>query len=289
MNAVVLGSTGQLGSACVEVFRGAGFDVTALSHAEVEVADRRSVRRALESAHPHVTVNCAAYVRVNDAEDHAEDAFRVNAIGALHVAQACADVNSVCVYISTDFVFDGVASRPYAEEDASHPINVYGTSKLAGEFLVQRACPRWLIARVASLFGETGSRGKGGNFVDTIVQNAKAHTPIRVVNDVRMSPTYALDAAKVLERLLRSQETGVFHLANAGSCTWYEFAKKILELVDLPTRPEAITSRDFPSRAPRPKNSSLRSSRLSPEVSVLLRPWEDALAAYCRAKGYATK
>lgn len=286
MNAVVLGSTGQFGSACVEVFRAGGFDVTPLSHAEVEITDARSVRRALELHHPDVTVNCAAYVRVNDAEDHAEEAFRVNALGALHVAQICAEVNSVCVYISTDFVFDGTASRSYTEEDVNHPINVYGTTKLAGEFLVRQACPRWLIARVAGLFGETGSRGKGGNFVDTIVQNGKARTPIRVVTDVRMSPTYALDAAKALEWLLSHGETGVFHLTNAGSCTWFEFAQRILELVGGSARPEAITSPEFPSRAPRPKDSSLRSTRLPPEARTFLRPWQDALASYCLAMGY---
>jgi len=286
VNAVVLGSTGQLGSACVEVFRAAGFNVTPLSHAEVEIADGGAVRRVLASYHPDVAVNCAAYVRVNDAEDHAEDAFRVNALGALHVAQACAEVNSTCVYISTDFVFDGEANRSYTEEDVSHPINVYGTSKLAGELLVQQTCPRWLIARVASLFGETGSRGKGGNFVDTIVRNAKARTPIRVVNDVRMSPTYALDAAKVLAWLLSHRQTGVFHLANTGSCTWFEFAQRITERIGAPTRPEAITSQEYPSRAPRPRDSSLRSVRLPPEARTFLRPWQDALASYCLAKGY---
>jgi dTDP-4-dehydrorhamnose reductase len=288
VNAVILGSTGQLGSACTEVFRAAGFDVAPLSHADVEIADRRSVRRALELHHPNVTVNCAAYVRVNDAEDHAEDAFRVNALGALHVAQACAEVNSVCVYISTDFVFDGTASRPYTEEDVSHPINVYGTSKLAGEFLVRQACPRWLIARVASLFGEAGSRGKGGNFVDAIIRNGKARTPIRVVNDVRMSPTYARDAAEALEWLLSHGETGVFHLANAGSCTWFDFARRILELTDLPVVPEPISSREYPTRAPRPLNSSLNSTKLPREVRIILRPWEDAVAAYLKEKGHAS-
>jgi dTDP-4-dehydrorhamnose reductase len=288
VNAVILGSTGQLGSACTEVFRGAGVNVTPLSHAEVEIADGPSVRRALEAYHPDVTVNCAAYVRVNDAEDHIEDAFRVNALGALHVAQACAKVNSVCVYISTDFVFDGTASRPYTEEDVTHPINVYGTSKLAGELLVRQACPRWLIARVASLFGEMGSQGKGGNFVDTIVRNGKARTPTRVVNDVRMSPTYARDAAKALAWLLSHAETGVFHLTNAGSCTWFDFARRILELSDLPVVPEPISSREYPTRAPRPLNSSMNSTRLPQEVRTILRPWEDAVAAYLEQKGHAS-
>jgi dTDP-4-dehydrorhamnose reductase len=115
------------------------------------------------------------------------------------------------------------------------------------------------------------------------VRNGKAGTPIRVVNDVRMSPTYALDAAKALEWLLRHGETGVFHLANAGSGSWFEFAQSILELVGVPAWPEAITSREYPpSRATRPKDSSLRCTRHPPEARALLRPWQDALASYCR-------
>jgi len=277
---LIIGSTGQLGLACVEIFRSAGHDVIAASHSEVEVADPQSVNRIFERDRPDALVNCAAYVRVNDAEDQAEDAFRVNAIGARHVAQACTEFSTLCVYVSTDYVFDGALNRPYTEEDACRPLNVYGTSKLAGEYLVQQYSPRWLIARVASLFGKAGSRGKGGNFVDTIVSHARAGRPIRVVNDVRMSPTYALDAARALEHLVSREKTGVFHLANLGSCTWFEFARRILEVAGLDTIPEPISSLEYPTKAQRPRNSSLESTKLSPEVRVFLRPWEDALAAY---------
>lgn len=284
VKAAVLGSTGQLGSACVEVFGSAGYDVIPYSHTEVEVAGARSVHRALDDGRPDLVINCAAYVRVNDAEDHADDAFRVNAIGALNVAQTCAEFKILCVHISTDYVFDGSQLEPYTEDDTCRPLNVYGTSKLAGEYLVQACSPRWLIARVASLFGKAGSRGKAGNFVDTIVRNAKAGHPIRIVNDISMSPTYVLDAAKALEQLVSRRKTGLFHLANAGSCTWHEFGRKILELEGLDTIPEAISSREYASKARRPKNSSLESTKLPPEVRATLRPWETALAAYLLEK-----
>jgi dTDP-4-dehydrorhamnose reductase len=277
---LVIGGSGQLGSACVEIFRSAGHDVVSVSHAEVEVADSQSVHRVFERGRSDAVINCAAYVRVNDAEDHAEDAFRVNAIGARHVALACAAFNTLCVYVSTDYVFDGALNRPYIEEDVCRPLNVYGTSKLAGEYFVRQCSPRWLIARVASLFGKAGSRGKGGNFVDAIVTKARAGQPIRVVNDIRMSPTYALDAARAMEHIVNRGATGLFHLANAGNCTWFEFARRILEIVGFVTIPEAISSLEHQTKAGRPRNSSLQSTRLSPEVGVLLRPWEDALAAY---------
>lgn len=288
MKTVVLGSTGQFGAACVEVFRRAGHEVIPASHAEVEVTDSRSVRRAIGSSRPDAVINCAAYVRVNDAEDRAEDAFRVNGIGALHVAQACAESSALCVYVSTDFVFDGSMSRPYTEEDVCHPINVYGTSKLAGEYLVQQSSRRWLIARVASLFGQAGSRGKGGNFVDTIVRDARVGHPIRVVGDVRMSPTHAPDAASALEQLIRRGQAGLFHLANAGSCTWFEFARRILELAGLDPILEPVPSREYPTKAQRPKNSALDSVKLPPEVRAFLRPWEDAVAAYLLEKSHAS-
>ncbi len=287
MKTLVIGSTGQLGSACVEVFRNAGHDVIPASHAQVEVTDWRSVRRAVEHGHPDVAINCAAYVRVNDAEDHADDAFRVNAVGALHVARACAEFNTLCVYVSTDYVFDGAVSRPYTEEDACRPLNVYGTSKLAGEYLVQQCGPPWLIARVASLFGKAGSRGKGGNFVDTIVSKARAGYPIRVVNDVRMSPTYALDAARALQQLVSHGKTGLFHVANGGSCTWFEFTQKILELAGLDAVPEPVPSAEYPTKAHRPRNSSLDSTKLPPEVRPFLRSWEEALTAYLLEKSHA--
>jgi dTDP-4-dehydrorhamnose reductase len=231
---------------------------------------------------PQVVVNCAAFVRVDECEDQPQQAFDVNAIGALHVARTCAKLDAVCVYISTDYVFDGSKDAAYTESDPTYPINVYGVSKLAGELLVRQMASRWLIVRAATLFGRTGARGKGGNFVETILAKAKTGEPLRIVNDVRMSPTYTRDAAPVLVDLIEKGTIGIVHLSNDGACTWYEFAKHALELAGLRVSIDPVSSHEYPTRARRPKNSALQSER----SLVKLRSWQVALRAYLVEKGY---
>lgn len=284
----VIGSTGQLGSDLVAALQNAGrYAVIPLTHANIECTDPDSVRTAVTAAAPEIVVNCAAFVRVDECEDRADEAFRVNGIGALYVARTCAAVEALCVYISTDYVFDGEKGQPYTEEDGPRPVNVYGASKLSGEYLTQQACPRSLIVRTASLFGIAGARGKGGNFVDSIVAKARRGEPMKVVNDIRMSPTYTRDAAQVMERLLRERLTGLVHLTNAGSCTWYEFAAAALDFLSLRAQLEPVSSTSYPMEARRPQDSSLRSTRL-PALSGdgALRPWPEALKAYVAEKGY---
>jgi dTDP-4-dehydrorhamnose reductase len=287
MRVVVIGSTGQLGTDLLKVLSGAGrYDVSGLSHREIECTDPVSVKKAIQMARPDVVIHCAAFVRVDEAERCPQVALSVNGLGALHVARVCKEVDALCVYISTDYVFDGGKGCSYTEEDRPHPINVYGVSKLAGEYFVQESSPRWLIARVASLFGKAGSSGKGGNFLETILTKARAGEALRLVNDIRMSPTYTRDAALALENLLHERVSGLFHLANAGHCTWYEFARKAIELAGLDNRMEPVSALEYPRQARRPANSSLASSRVHPAVKQYLRPWEEALENYLREKGH---
>ncbi|HWP23751.1 MAG TPA: dTDP-4-dehydrorhamnose reductase, partial [Candidatus Binatia bacterium] len=260
------------------------FEVIALRHEDADCADAEGVRKALKASRPQVVINAAAYVRVDDAEDHAEEAFRVNALGALNVARACAEINALCVYVSTDYVFDGAKDAPYVESDTPNPINVYGASKLAGEILVRQAAPRWLIVRVASLFGKTGARGKGGNFIETILGKAKSGEPLKIVSDVQISPTYTRDAARAMLNLIEHGRAGMVHLANTGACTWYGFAEEALRLAHLQGPIEPVSSNDYPYRARRPRNSALASEYMPRP----LRPWQDALAAYLAEKGHIT-
>ena len=279
----VIGSSGQLGSELVSVLRRTGsYEVITLSHADVEVTDADSVRQALNSARAEVVVNSAAYVRVDEAEDHPEQALQVNTMGALYVARASRAVDALCVYISSDYVFDGRKGAPYTEEDVPRPINVYGMSKLAGELLVQQAAGDWLIVRSASLFGQTRSRGKGGNFVETILAKAQLGGPISVVHDVRMSPTYSLDLARGIERLLRGRMKGVIHITNAGSATWCEFARAAIDAVGLKVELQPVTSQEYPTKARRPADSRLSSVMRQPE----LPRWQDALREYLAKQGY---
>jgi len=286
MRVAVIGSAGQFGTDLVDILRRGNDEVFGLGHREIECSDPISIEKALKTVRPEVVVNCAAFVRVDDAEGRPEDAFRVNAVGALNVARACAGLDALCVYVSTDFVFDGTKGAPYTETDVPYPINVYGVSKLAGEYLVQANCPRWLIARMASLFGRAGSSGKGGNWVETILAKAKAGEPLRLIDDIRMSPTYTRDAAQALERLLRQRTAGIFHLANLGNCTWYEFACKTLELAGLGNKVEPISSSNYPMQARRPRNSSLESSKLDLFLKGTGRPWHEALKDYLTEKGH---
>jgi dTDP-4-dehydrorhamnose reductase len=277
----IFGSAGQLGTDLVAAFRHDDrFEVIPLSHHDVDCTNADQVRDVMRRVRPDVGINSAAYVRVDECENRMREAFEVNAIGALNIARGCAEVHSLCVYISTDYVFDGEKAAPYLESDPTWPINVYGASKLAGEFLVRQTSPRWLIVRAASLFGRTGSRGKGGNFVETILKKAKSGEPLKIVHDVRMSPTYTRDAAAGLVGLVESEISGVIHLSNDGACSWYEFARHALEITGVRTSIIPISSTEYATAARRPKNSALESER-SP---LKLRSWQDALKAYLNEK-----
>ena len=283
----ILGATGQLGGDLAAALEQSGFfEVAAFSHEQADCTQAESVRAALLAARPQTVVNCAALVRVDDCEVQAREAFEVNALGALNVARACAEIDASCVYISTDYVFDGAKSGPYVESDATCPINVYGASKLAGEHLVRQAASRWLIFRVASLFGKTGARGKGGNFVETILAKAKGGEPLRVVSDIRISPTYTRDAAELLGELVRTDATGVVHSANDGACSWHEFAQAALELCRLNVPIEAVSFAEYPTPARRPMNSALASERLGKTSAHPMPHWRDALCRYLSEKGY---
>jgi dTDP-4-dehydrorhamnose reductase len=279
----VFGSTGQLGSDLVAVLTKSDvFEAMPLTHENADCTDPGSVKRALSASRPEIVINCAAYVRVDDCEDRPGEAFAINALGALNVARACADLGALCVYISTDYVFDGTKPAAYVESDPVCPINVYGTTKLAGEYLVRQTAPRWLIVRAASLFGRTGARGKGGNFVETILAKAKRGEPLNVVNNIRMSPTYTVDAAAGVIGLIEAATEGIVHLTNDGSCSWYEFAQRALELAGVRAAITAVSAAQYPQRARRPQNAALVSER----ALLGLRSWQDALSAYLLEKGH---
>ena len=280
----VIGSEGQLGSDLVKVLMKDDYKVYPLSHKNLECKDPESVRGLL-SIRPDIVVNCTGFVQVDESESRPQEAFEVNAVGALNVARACLEMNALAVYISTDYVFSGEKGKPYTEADIPRPLNVYGASKLVGEYLVQQTCSRWMIVRMASLYGKVGARGKGGNFIKSILSKVRAGESLRIVHDIRMSPTYTVDAAWALESLFRDGTTGIFHVTNQGNCTWFEFARQTLELVGFKDCIEPISSDQYLAKAHRPSDSSLVSSRIGEEVRKRLRPWQEALRAYLFEEG----
>ncbi len=281
MKVVIIGSTGQLGSDISDAF---WEEVLPLSHDEIEVKDINSCREVLKDV--NVVINCAGYIRVDDSEDHPEEAYMVNAIGARNVALVCNEKQMKNVYISTDFVFDGEKKEPYQEDDPPNPINIYGLSKYAGEILTRNYCREYYIVRSSSLFGIKGARGKGGNFVEWMIKKAGDNEVIKVVDDVEMSPTYTKDAAKMIKDMIEKElPFGIYHVTNQGHCSWFMFAKKIFEFFDIDAKLFPIKSDELNRKARRPKFSALENTKLN-SFGLRMRSWEDALKDYLKEKQY---
>jgi len=287
MRIAIIGSTGQVGTDLVSASRAAGCDVVEITHADCDVTDPSQVSRALREIGPgDAVVNTAAFHRTDECEEKPDRAMAVNALGAYNVAASSRDRGAAVVFLSSDFVFDGSKPTAYLESDVPRPINAYGVSKLAGEMLVAHENPSHYIARVSSVFGAAGSSGKGGNFVETMLAKARRGERIEVVDDIVMAPTYAADAARLLVALLVNRAPfGVYHLANAGECSWRAFADAILEAAGLAARVVAVPSSSVPTKAQRPPHSTLASERLA-LVGLAARPWTEGLAAYLSEKGH---
>ncbi|MDP3938147.1 MAG: dTDP-4-dehydrorhamnose reductase [Deltaproteobacteria bacterium] len=284
----ILGATGQLGSDIVRAAAAASVEHAALGHDEVDVTDFPSLERAFSRLQPSVVVNSAAFHQVDRCEEDPAEAYRVNAVGALLVARAARTAGARCVYVSTDYVFDGKreAGSAYDEDDPVAPLNVYGASKAAGEQLVAQALEDHLVVRVSSLFGVAGARGKGGNFIETILKKAREGGPLKVVNDQWMTPTSTADAGAAIIRLATGDARGVVHVTNPEQCTWHAFASEAVALAGLTVPVEAVPAATFPSKVRRPRNSALDTGRLSKLLGAPLPRWRDALRAYLAAKGH---
>jgi dTDP-4-dehydrorhamnose reductase len=245
------------------------------------------VERTLADLRPDVVLNTAASHRVDEIERDPAPAFRVNAVAVHHLARACARHGARLVHFSTDYVFGGDRPGPYAESAPAAPLSAYGTSKLAGEYLVRQASERHVVVRSSGLYGVAGSSGKGGNFVETMLRLAREGRPIRVVDDQVLAPTYTVDLADAVGRLLALDPPGgIYHLTNAGACSWLAFARRIFDLAGLAPDLGPTTSAEFGAPARRPANSVLLNTRAAALGLPPLRPWDDALRAYLAAKGH---
>jgi dTDP-4-dehydrorhamnose reductase len=275
MRALVVGSAGQLGRELVMLL---GADVAwAGDRAEIDVTDGEGTAALVSRVRPDVVFNATAWNRVDAAEAEPAAAFAVNASAPHFLARAARDAGALLVHYSTDYVFDGTASRPYREDDAPHPLGVYGASKLAGEHLVAAAGGEHLVVRTSGVLGRGGSEQKGGSFVERIVARARAGEPLRVVADQVFAPTCAADLAAGSIALVRAGARGVFHVTNAGSCSWHELAEAALAAVGLEAPVERIRVADLKLPARRPAYSVLDVSRYRALGLPPLRTWREAL------------
>lgn len=284
MRIVIIGADGQLGSDLVKTLL--QDEVLPLFFPEFDITKTQQAREVLCRLNPEVVINTAAYHRVDECEDHPEAAFLVNAVAVRDLALTAKELGFALVHFSTDYVFDGRKGRPYVEEDAPHPLNVYGVSKLAGEFFVRSILDKYFLIRTCGLFGEASSREKGYNFVDLMISLAKKGKPLRVVNDQTVSPTSSAELAEITGDLIRTSHYGLFHMTNEGECTWYELAQEIFSFLRMSPQFEPADSRTFGAKAPRPSYSVLENKRAKDLGLKGFSPWKKALADYLQRKGY---
>ena len=278
MKVMLIGAGGQLGTDLVRFLPSE--TTVPLAHAEIEITNPQSVQLAFERHQPDVVINTAAFHRVDDCENQIERAFRVNALAVRGLAQACRQSGAALVHFSTDYVFAGEKSEPYAETDRPGPLSVYAASKLAGEYLVSATLERFFLIRTCGLYGQGGSRSKGGNFVETMLRLAAQGKPIRVVDDQIVTPTSTADLARKIGELVETDAYGLYHITNRGSCSWFEFARAIFQMEGIAADLKPTTSEAFNAPARRPAYSVLRNQRLE-ELRLDDTPhWEDALRRY---------
>ena len=269
MKVLLTGSNGQLGRELAEVLPARGHEVAALDRHALDVSDAGAVDRAVGQHSPDLVVNAAAYTNVDGCEEEPERAYAVNALGPRNVAQACERRGCGLLHVSTNYVFDGEGKRPYETFDPPRPASVYGRTKLAGEEYVTRLTNRWYVVRTAGVYG------RGHNFVRTMLRVAAGRDRLTVKDDEYGSPTYARDLAEGIAGVVEEGSYGLYHLTNAGACSWYEFAREIFRLANVEVEVVPVPSSEYPLPAARPANGVL-SSLGSPE----LRHWKEALAEY---------
>ncbi len=286
MKILIIGANGQLGSDLVRAVQSHGDQLIPLTHRQVDICEPVGVRDTLGRYRPEVVINTAAYHKVDECEVNVERSFVVNVYGVRNLALACQEAGCALLHMSTDYVFGGDASRrtPYAESDIPDPINVYGISKLAGEYFVRYILARHWIVRSSGLYGVAGSSGKGGNFVELMLRLAHEGRDIKVVNDQTLTPTFTVDLAHKIVELVHTDRYGLYHSTSAGCCTWHEFARKIFELEGLTPNVAPTTTAAFGAVATRPTYSVLENAALNALGMDDLRSWEAALGDYLTAR-----
>ena len=272
MRITIFGATGLLGKALLSEWK--GDEVTGFGSADGDIRDEKQVLSLVERTRPDWIVLAAAYTDVDGCETHRDLAFEINCRGAVNVAHAAKQQGARLLFISTDYVFDGTKSTPYATDDPRSPRSVYGQSKAEAEVKISEVLPESCIVRTSWLFGPGGKC-----FPGTILRLAATRPQLEVVGDQQGSPTYAIDLAGAIIQLCRQGAAGIVHATNRGECTWYEFAREIVARAGLATVVHETTSDKFVRPAQRPKYSVLSPDSLE-QRGIVMPEWRDALQRY---------
>lgn len=284
MVVLVSGANGQLGQS-IQCVAGnyPNIEFVFCSSSKLDITSKENCNAIFAQTKPDYCINVAAYTAVDKAESEPEKAHLINVIGAKNLAEVCRDFETILLHLSTDFVFDGNKSVPYLENDVTNPKSVYGQTKLEGEKAIQEIFDNYFIIRTSWVYSQFGN-----NFLKTILRLAKERTSLHIVNDQIGSPTNAVDLATVLIEIIqfcslsfvlgRDDVFGIYNFSNEGSCSWFDFAQKIVEINTINIDLQPIPTTGYPTPAQRPSYSVLDKSKIKKTFGIEIKTWEESLS-----------
>ena len=283
MVVLVAGANGQLGQSIQFIAKNYNdIQFVFCSSSDLDITNKNNCKSVFNASKPDYCINAAAYTAVDKAETELEKAHLINVIGAQNLAEACKDFGTTLIHISTDFVFDGNKSVPYAEEDATNPQSIYGQTKLDGEKAIREVLDNYFIIRTSWVYSQFGN-----NFMKTILRLAKERTSLGIVSDQIGTPTNAVDLAETLVKIIlftslskgesQGEAFGLYNFSNDGECSWYDFAQKIIEKNNINIDLQPIPTTSYPTPAQRPKYSVLDKSKIKNTFGIEIKSWEESL------------
>lgn len=277
MNILITGSKGQLGNELRTLYgKYPEFKFTFTDVEELDITDMKAVAEFMDNQHPEVVINCAAYTAVDKAEQEPELALKINSLAVRNLSNACGEFNALLMHVSTDYIFGGTGHRPYIETDTPDPVSSYAKSKYAGETQMLSSCQNGIIIRTSWLYSSFGN-----NFVKTVMKVGKERGSMNVVYDQVGSPSYAKDLASAILAIipaLKSHEgVEIFHYANEGVASWFDFARAVVEFSGISCRISPIETKDYPLPASRPFYSVLNKAKIKERFGIEIPYWRDSL------------
>jgi len=284
MKILLIGKTGQLGG---DILRNnKSYEIYAPDRATLDICSRDSINTVIEAYRPEVVINTGAFHNVPQCETDPINAFKVNCVAVRDLATACNHVKALFVTFSTDYVFDGEKKALYNEDDQPSPLQIYGITRIAGEYAALSAAhDESIVIRTCGLYGISGAQSKGGNFVDKRIEDAKNHTSLEMGSDQIVSPTYTHDLSKAVLQLIEhpQRKPGIYHLVNEGECSWYELTKAIYEIMGLSVKVTPLDRGGKNGDMRRPLYSALANTKAR-SLGIILPHWRDALESYLKEK-----
>lgn len=277
MKILVTGYAGQLGFDVVRELKQRNIECIGTTRQDFDLTDFVAVRAFIEQYKPDAVIHCSAYTAVDQAEDEPELCETINAKATEVIAKICKEMQAKLLYISSDYVFPGNGTAFYEVDDETDALGVYGKSKLLGEQAVQAVLDQYFIVRISWVFGKNGR-----NFVKTMLNLAKDHDKLSIVDDQIGSPTYTVDLAKLLCDMIVTEQYGIYHATNEGVCSWAEFAGEIFKQAGCKVDITPVPSSAYPTKATRPKNSRMSKEKLVQAGFAKLPSWQDAVKRYLK-------